>query len=141
MTQVITESPVLFGMGGSQSLCELWEPSSSLLTGWSSPASWRCILYTHISVFGKDSRGSLPDFWGSFPTKPHPFQNSALRFPELTFLSPQISKSSEFCVGTPFLPHHLQYASKQKVRTLVRLALFVSFLSGVTELICLWSDV
>lgn len=93
MTQVIIESPMitLAGTEWFPSLRELSEPFSSLLTGWSLWALRRFILHLPISVYSPNPRRPTHvDFWTSVLTNLHPLQNSALRFSELTVLSPQL---------------------------------------------------
>lgn len=141
MIQVITESPVIT-LAGIKLLLNLWELSelfSSLLTGWSLLTSRRFILYLHISVYGQDHRGPpYADFWSSHLTQPHPLQNSDLRFSELRVLSPQLKFSAWDL--RPFSTV-CSMPSRQNVRAITRLALFVSLLSGITDPICLLPNV
>lgn len=105
-TQRITDSPVitLAVMNGSQSRCELCEPCSSQ----SLPSSWTRILHMLVSVFSKDSKGPPCRFLKLLSYKSTFFPECNLQFSELTLLSPQLSKSSELCLGTSSLPHRLQ---------------------------------
>ena len=124
-TSVTAGSPASDSSGGHGWLLSphrLWEPRSSPLTGWSLPASWRCVLCMHISVWSKDSTP---------PTKPHLVQNSGLRSSELRFLSPQLRASPELGSGASFLPPSGQCASRQTDRQAVRrLVSFASLLRG-----------
>lgn len=77
------------------------------------------------------------DFWHALSIKPHPLQNSALRFSELTVLSPQLKSSAwDLC-----LLCSLYCASRKNVRETLRLAFFVSLLSGITDPICLLPNI
>ena len=138
---MIAESPVitLAGIKWVTSLCELWELVSSWLTVGSLPASWRFILYMHVSVFSKDSGVPLCRF-GVFSSCKFQLLQT-LWEDSISVSSPQLSRSSELYSGLHLLLHSLSYASRHKVRAVIRLALFVSILSGITDLVCLLSNV
>lgn len=144
MSWVITESPgiTLAEFKQFPSLCELCEPFSSLPTGRSLPASWRFTLHVDVFVFRKD-----PSVGGIYADSGALF----LQRPVLSRTQPADSVNSYTVLSTQqipqtplgiFLPSQQPAVSSgQNVRTVIRFALFVSLLSGITELICLLLNV
>lgn len=107
MTQVIAESPVitLAGIKWFLSLCELWEQANSWLTRWSLPASWRFILYMHVSFFSKDSRVPLYRFGELFSYKASYSQLSPhILWTDISTSSAQLSRSFFDSAWDPTFP-------------------------------------
>lgn len=145
ISQVIAGSPVitLAGVKWITSLCELWELVSSWLTLGSLPASWQFILYIHVSVFSKDSGYPCADLGCSSPTNSNFSRTQPSCSLNLAFLSPHLNSASpqNSARDSTSLLHSLSYASRHKVRAIISLTLFVSILSGITDLVCLLSNV
>lgn len=104
MAQVITESPSdIFGW--NQAIPKpVWTLGAIQLAAHRLGfASCGDSSSTCMSPFLAKTPGNTSQtyFWNSFSTKFHPHQNSALRFSELTSLSPPFSQSSELRLGPP----------------------------------------